>query len=65
MFKVYKGDNDLYDGTIDDSFERKFALYLERCDQNFLNEESKLRGFSIMSTERANHLYLDKLRGQD
>lgn len=51
---AYKGDSDRCDGTMDDKFQRKFALYIKRYDQNSFDQELSFRGFLITLIERAN-----------
>lgn len=48
IFKAYNYDSDRYNGTVNDGFKRKFALYLDRCDQNNLNIDACRRAFSII-----------------
>lgn len=65
MFKAYTSDNDLYKGNMKDNLERKFALYLERCDQNNFDNDTRKRGFSIILCGIARQFYFDKLRDKD
>lgn len=65
MFKAYKSDKDRFDGILDEKFECKFALCNERCDQNYLDLESRPGGFYIVHYGRASQLYFHKLRGKD
>lgn len=62
LFKAYSGDDDKYSGGTTDNFERKFLLFLERCDQADILNEDRNRAFSIMLTGHARQFYFDSLK---
>lgn len=65
MFKTYTSNNDRYDGSLYDNLDRKFTLFVERCEQNLLVDEACKREFSIMLQRPAHQKYFDKLRSRD
>lgn len=49
----------MYSKKTTDSFERKFMLFLERCDQADIPECNRHHAFSIMLIGHARHYYSD------
>lgn len=53
MFKAYTKDGDRYSGTTTDNFDRKFQLFIERCDEVDISEEDGHRALSILLINNA------------
>lgn len=64
LFKAYSNDSDKYSGATTDNFERKFMLFLERCDQAAIPNDDRHRAFSIMLIGNARQYYFDNLKSE-
>lgn len=62
LFKAYHKNDDRYSGATVDNFERKYALFVERCDQSDICEEERRKAFSIMIFGAARQYYFDSLK---
>lgn len=65
LFKPYTGDYEKYSGVTKETFDRKYVLFLERCDQSDVTTDDHARAFSIMLTLNARQYYLDVLRSKN
>lgn len=61
LVMAYTNDEDRYSGAVTDNFDRKFRLFIERCDQADIPEEDQNRAFSIMLVGNARHFFFDSL----
>lgn len=64
LFKPCHVDVDKYSGPTRDSYDQKFTLFLERCNQADILEENRHRALFIMLTGHARHYYSDCLKLQ-
>lgn len=62
LFEAYSRDGEEYSGTINDDFEQKFVLFLERCDQSDVADDDRAQGFLIVLTKVACLYFLGVLR---
>lgn len=62
LLKAYGNDSDKYSGSTTDNFERKYMLFLERCNQADITKEDRHRAFSIMLIGNARQYYFDSLK---
>lgn len=65
MFRAYHENEDQYSGSTLENFDRKYALFEDRCDQSDLFEEDRSLAFSIMLCDWARQFYIDNCRGKD
>lgn len=65
LFKAYSGNADRYSGSTTDNFERKFAIFHEKCDKSDITGEKRRKAFSIMLCSAASQYYFDHLQGKD
>lgn len=59
---AYTGDNETYSEATRDNFERKFMLFLERCEKGDNLDEDLNRVFPVMLTGNARQFYFDFLK---
>lgn len=64
LFKAYNNASDCYSGNTEDNFDRKFLLFLERCDQSGIPISERHRAFSIMLSSNARQYYFDHLQNK-
>lgn len=64
MFKACSDNNDKYSGSPSENFNRKLALFEERCEQNEITGEQRIKAFSIMLCGHALQFFLDSLKGK-
>lgn len=62
LFKAYGGEHDKFSGSTVDNFDRKFMLFVERCDQADIPAEDRHRAFSMMLTGHARQFYFDSVK---
>lgn len=64
LFKAYHGNTDRYSGSTTDNFDRKLAIFHERCEQSGIFGEERRKAFSIMLCSAASQFYFDQLQGK-
>lgn len=63
LFKVYTSTSDKSSGSLEDNFDRKIAIFHERCDQNDVDYPDRGKAFSIMLSGYALQYYFDSIKG--
>lgn len=64
MFKAYGDNGDKCSRSPSENFNRKLALFTERCQQNSLYDDEHIRAFSVILPGHALKFYLDSLKGK-
>lgn len=62
LFKAYGNNTDKFNGSNMDSFEQKFMLFVERCDQADIPDGERHRAFLMILIRHARQYYFDALR---
>lgn len=62
LFKAYMGDEDKYDRSTKDNFERNFKMFLERCEQANIPCFDRHRAISIMLVDQALQYYRNVMK---
>lgn len=62
VLKAYNHDAYKYSGSLDDTFETKFTLFNERCDQADIPHEKRHLAFSAMLSGAALNFYLSHVK---
>lgn len=62
LFKAYYFDTDRYNGTTKETFERKYTVFVERCDQSDIKDYERRKEFSVMLVGAERQYYLENLR---
>lgn len=64
VFRVYTEDTDKNSGCTTENFERKFGLFMERCDQADSPDEDRHRAFSILLARHARRYCFDIIKSK-
>lgn len=64
LLNAYAEEEEKFSGFTTDNFERKYMLFIKRCDQADILEDDEKRAFFIMLNGAARQHYFDPLKSR-